>query len=164
MQLHLGWDGYNPVHSVGLITTGLPNSKPNLWVGLRWSTEFFLGCSSAHKDSPSGSVEKVGGGGAAFRGRWRLGSQQAGLASGSRWPGRQGGMLVLVWHDFVKEWKVLWSGSCTLEYCSTPAVEPSLAHSVNPSVTGCHTILGILTVINMGATTVPCQMRDHTLC
>ena len=59
MQLHLRWDRYNPVHSVGLITTGLPNSKPNLWVGLRWSTEFFLGCSSTHKDSPSGSVEKV---------------------------------------------------------------------------------------------------------
>jgi hypothetical protein len=74
-------------------------------------------------------------------------------------------VLVLVWHDFVKEQKVLWSGSCTIEYCSTPAVEPSLTHSVNPSVTGCHTILAILTVgINMGATTVPSQMRDHTLC
>jgi hypothetical protein len=41
---------------------------PNLWVGLRWSTEFFLGCSSAHKDSPSGSVEKVSGGGVLLSG------------------------------------------------------------------------------------------------
>jgi hypothetical protein len=97
MQLHLRWDRYNnPVHSVGLITTGLPNSKPNLWVGLRWSTEFFLGCSSTHKDSPSGSVEKVSQGtgtsvvGAAIRargaaaatGRSQPGWRQVGCPSG----------------------------------------------------------------------------------
>lgn len=57
MQLQLRWDRYNPVHSVGLITTGLPGCKPNLWVGLRWSTEFFPGCSSARKETEA--VEKV---------------------------------------------------------------------------------------------------------
>lgn len=57
MQLHMRWDRYNPVHSVGLVTTGLPGGKPNLWVGLRWSTEFLIGCSSTHKESEP--VDKV---------------------------------------------------------------------------------------------------------
>lgn len=59
MQLHLRWDKGNTVQSVGLITTGLPGGKPNLWVGLKTSTEFFPGCSSARKESEP--VEKVVG-------------------------------------------------------------------------------------------------------
>lgn len=41
------------MHSLGLINTGVPGSKPNLWVGLKWSTDFYPGCSSARKESES---------------------------------------------------------------------------------------------------------------
>jgi hypothetical protein len=56
-ELYIRCDRGNTVHSLGLITTGLPGSKPNLWVGLKWSTEFYPGCSSTRKESES--VERV---------------------------------------------------------------------------------------------------------
>lgn len=60
MQLHLRWDRGTTVHSVGLITTSeLLGSKPNLWVGLKWSTEFLPGCNAARKGSEP--VQKVSG-------------------------------------------------------------------------------------------------------
>lgn len=52
-ELYIRCDRGNAVHSLGLIDTGVPGSKPNLWVGLKWSTDFYPGCSSARKESES---------------------------------------------------------------------------------------------------------------